>query len=82
MGTATANRNGTRRFQSETFRTPMGTATLDHAACLQILEKHFLPLRGQQPVVHQLGHRVVAETFHTPMGTKRKPICPIGHIGF
>ena len=22
------------------------------------------------------------ETFHTPMGTKRKPICPIGHIGF
>ena len=23
-----------------------------------------------------------SETFHTPMGTKRKPICPIGHIGF
>ena len=33
------------------------------------LRKHFIPLWGQLPVVHQLGHRVVAETFHTPMGT-------------
>ena len=25
---------------------------------------------------------IAVETFHTPSGTKRKPICPIGHIGF
>ena len=47
----------------------MGTATLDHAACLQILEKHFLPLRGQQQCCFHNKISLLSETFHTPIGT-------------
>ena len=50
---------------------------LDHHA-----PKHFIPLWGQQPLSAQAVRLFLEETFHTPSGTKRKPICPIGHIGF
>ena len=50
---------------------------LDHHA-----PKHFIPLWGQQPLSAQAVRLFLEETFHTPSGTKRKPICPIGHTGF
>ena len=37
---------------------------------------------GDSNALVWLEAKADVETFHTPMGTKRKPICPIRHIGF
>ena len=47
-----------------------------------VISKYFIPLWGQQLPYQSSLVPGTPETFHTPSGTKRKPICPIGHIGF
>ena len=66
----------------ETFRSPMGTATGHAGPASKKRRETFHTPTGTATTGMPVASASCCETFHTPSGTKRKPICPIRHIGF
>ena len=82
MGTATFSVIH-RRTLRRNISYPYGDSNINGRAIVYPLVRNIsYPYGDSNQVSAFYSKHPFSVTFHTPMGTKRKPICPIGHIGF